>query len=307
MIHYLTAAAKRAPIELYLKDWGASLRRRVRVLAYEDLPPARGLSDGAFLFADVDRLPDDLTAAAAALWDTLSARGARVRLLNRPGVSMRRVELLESLHRSGANRFGVRRVAAPRDGLRFPVFVRHATEHEGAYTPLLADAPALATALEALVAAGRDLRELLIVEFLDTASADGLFRKYAATVAGERVIAHHIMFGRDWEVKGPSLAEPAMLVEERAFQLGNPHEDALRALFRLARIEYGRVDYAVLDGALQVWEINTNPTLLYSPRRYVPEQLPAKRWFVEQLDAALLALEPVAARRRSWLGRMLRA
>ena len=307
MIHYLTAAAKRAPIELYLKDWGVRLRRRVRVLSYEDRPSPRTLADGAFVFADVDRLSADLTDAATALWDALAARGERVRLLNRPGVSMRRAELLGALHRSGTNRFGVRGAREPREGLRFPVFVRHALEHEGAYTPLLPDAAALDSALAGLVEAGRDAEQLLVVEFLDTAGPDGLYRKYAATVVGERVIAHHIMFGRDWEVKGPSLAEPEMLAEERAYQLGNPHQEALRSLFQRARIDYGRIDYAVLDGQLQVWEINTNPTLLYSPRRYVPAQLPAKRWFVEQLDAAFLALEPDGARPRGWFGRRLGA
>ena len=185
--------------------------------------------------------------------------------------------------------------------------MRHAREHEGAYTPLLPDAAALEAALAELVREGRDPAQLLVVEFLDTRSADGLYRKYAATVVGERVIAHHIMFGREWEGKGPSLAEPAMLAEERAFQRENPHEAALRALFREARIEYGRVDYAVQAGALQVWEINTNPTLLYSPRRYVPAQMPAKRWFIDQLDAAFLALDPGGARRGGWIGRLLGA
>ncbi|MCL4684326.1 hypothetical protein KJ059_06185 [Myxococcota bacterium] len=307
MIHYLTSAAKRAPIELYLKDWGARLRRRVRVIAYEELPPSKALADGAFVFADVDRLSAERTAAAAALWDALAERGERVRLLNRPGVARRRADLLDALHRAGSNRFGVRRATGSLAGVRFPVFVRHALEHEGAYTPLLGDAATLGAALGALASDGRDPEQLLVVEFLDTAGPDGLFRKYAATVVGDRVIAHHVMFGRDWEVKGPSLAEPAMLAEERAFQLGNPHEEALRAVFRLAHIEYGRIDYAVLDGGMQVWEINTNPTLLYSPRRYTPAQLPAKHWFVEQFDAALLALDPVGARRRRWIPRMLRA
>jgi hypothetical protein len=169
--------------------------------------------------------------------------------------------------------------------------VRHALEHKGAFTPLLPDAAELDAAIAGLTAAGHDRDALMIVEFLETAGPDGLYRKYSATVVGERVIAHHIMFGRDWEVKGPSLAEPEMLAEERAYQLANPHEAALRALFRRARIEYGRVDYAVQGGTLQVWEINTNPTLLYPPDRYVEAQMPAKHWFVERLDAAFLALE----------------
>jgi hypothetical protein len=305
MIHYLTAAARFAPMRLFLKDWAPALRRRVRILAYEELPAPAALPDGVYVFADVDRIGPEATAAGAALWEALAARGPRVRLLNRPGVSLGRYELLQALHARGWNRFSARRLAEPRAGLRFPVFVRDEREHHGALTPLLPDAGALDAALAALRAAGRRDEELLLVEFLDTRGPDGLYRKYAATIAGERILAHHVMFGREWEVKAPSLAEPALLAENRAFQLESPHEAQLRELFALARIEWGRVDYAVLDGALQVWEINTNPTLLSAPRRYGEAQLPAKRWFARELTAALVALDESVAPRRGRLRRWL--
>ena len=56
----------------------------------------------------------------------------------------------------------------------------------------------------------------------------------------------------------------------------NPHEAELRAIFKLARIDYGRIDYGIKDGQIQVWEINTNPMLLklamfYSPRKEIHE------------------------------------
>lgn len=304
MIHYLTSADRFAPMRLFLKDWAAPLRRRVRILAYEDRPRASALPDGVFVFADVDRLPPDTTASAAALWDELAVRGDRVRLLNRPGVSMRRFELLRALHERGWNRFDVRRLDEPREDLRFPVFVRDLLEHRGALTPLLPDAASLQTALAALRDAGRRDAELLIVEFADTIGPDRLYRKYAATVIGDDVVAHHVMFGHAWEVKAPSLAEPAMIEENRAFQLANPHEDPLRERFRLARIEWGRVDYGVLDGELQIWEINTNPTLLSAPRRYSEAQLPARLWFADRVTTALLALDR-PARRPGWLRRVL--
>lgn len=305
MIHYLTAAARFAPMRLFLKDWGAPLRRRVRLLAYEDHPRASALPDGTFVFADVDRLPPDTTASAADLWEALAARGDRVRLLNRPGVSMRRFELLRALRERGSNRFDVRRLDEPRADLRFPVFVRDLLEHRGALTPLLADAASLEAALTELRDAGRRDDDLLIVEFVDTIGPDAIYRKYAAMVIGECVLAHHVMFGHGWEVKAPSLAEPEMIAENRAFQLANPHEERLRELFRLARIEWGRVDYAVLDGELQIWEINTNPTLLSAPRRYSEAQRPAKLWFADRVTAALLALDDHPGRRSGWLRRFL--
>jgi len=304
MIYFLTSAGRFAPMQLYLKDWGARLRRRVRILAYEDRPAPESLPDATYVFADVDRLDPAETAAAAALWQALAARGPRVRLLNRPGASLRRAELLRELHRRGWNDFAVRRGDESHEGLRFPVFVRDSHEHDGAETSLLHDAASLAEALAKLVAAGRDPSRLLVVEFLDTASPDGLYRKYAATVVGERVIAHHVMFSRDWQVKGPSLAEPEMIAEERQYQLTNPHASRLRELFRIARIDYGRVDYGVRDGALQVWEIDTNPMLLDPPRSYRAAEMPARRWFVDQLDAAFLAIDDRSPPPPRWLDRI---
>lgn len=52
-----------------------------------------------------------------------------------------------------------------------------------------------------------------------------------------------------------------MLAEEHDYVEKNPHEGRLREVFRLARIDYGRMDYGMLDGQVQVWEINTNPTI----------------------------------------------
>ena len=63
-------------------------------------------------------------------------------------------------------------------------------------------------------------------------------------------------------VKAWQLLDEHLLDEERAFVAENPHNDQLQEVFELANIQYGRIDYAVVDGRLQVWEINTNPMTL---------------------------------------------
>ena len=40
----------------------------------------------------------------------------------------------------------------------------------------------------------------------------------------------------------------------------------------MARIDYGRIDYGVLAGEPQVWEINTNPTIGRGPGPKVPQR-----------------------------------
>jgi hypothetical protein len=84
-----------------------------------------------------------------------------------------------------------------------------------------------------------------------------------------------------------------MVAEEWAYLHDNPHERELRQVCELARIDYGRIDYAVVDGRIQVWEINsnswiTNPTseIETSPtRQRVADHL------AQQFEAALRDLQ----------------
>ena len=43
--------------------------------------------------------------------------------------------------------------------------------------------------------------------------------------------------------------------------LSDPHHDLLKKIFSAGRIDFGRIDYSVLNGNIRVWEINTNPTI----------------------------------------------
>ena len=55
--------------------------------------------------------------------------------------------------------------------------------------------------------------------------------------------------------------------EEREYFDNHPHDAWLWEVFRIANIEFGRIDYGIVDGVPQVWEINTNPTLSRSDRQ----------------------------------------
>lgn len=305
MIFYLCMSDNFRPFGAFLRAWGGPLRHRVRMLAYEERPDPAALPDATYIFADVDRMPPRVAETAASLWKSLAERGDSVRLLNRPGVSLSRYELLRALHARGRNDFRALRLDEPRDLLRFPVFVRSATEHEGAATPLLPDRDALERALRELASAGHSADSLLIVEYVDVLEA-GHYRKYAAFRLGPALIAHHVFFQREWEVKGPSLFSPEMLEEERVFQLENPHAAQLLEVFEQAGIEYGRVDYGIARGRLQIWEVNSNPSVMRPPSFYQPIQLPGRHRFVERYLAALAALDDrsPSPRLAYWLGRL---
>src|SRR5262249_37550000 len=49
--------------------------------------------------------------------------------------------------------------------------------------------------------------------------------------------------------------------EQQEYLEANPHRSWLAGLFQLAGIDYGRIDYSLLAGKPQIWEINTHPTV----------------------------------------------
>jgi hypothetical protein len=294
MLHFLTMADNKGPIRRYLRWWGGPLRGRARILSYGSIADPAALADGAYIFGDVDRLTGAELDHARRIWDALLARGSqRVRLLNQPGVALKRRELLKALYAEGLNQFNVHDLDAPRDGLRYPVFIRHSREHHGSYTEILQDRAQLDAAERDLIASGHDPRDLLIVEYLDT-SENGLFRKYSAMRVGARMLSHHIFADEQWVVKGSFDPPEARRAEDMAFLRDESHLGALSAVFETASIEFGRVDYALKDGAIQVWEINTVPHMLINKRFYNADQIREKQVFADQLNAALAALDPVA-------------
>jgi hypothetical protein len=71
----------------------------------------------------------------------------------------------------------------------------------------------------------------------------------------------------------------------------DPHAAAVARIFELTQIDYGRVDYGLLDGAVQVWEINTNPMITALPQNIAPLRLPGQQWAAEQINAAFEGID----------------
>jgi len=146
------------------------------------------------------------------------------------------------------------------ESLRYPVFVRHANEHLGSVSRLIASPRDLVTAVASAVANGVPRRKLAVIEFCDARDEDGLYRKYAAYAVGGRILANTVECSREWMVKFENrILDRERADEEIRYVATNPHEGWIREMFRLARIDYGRIDYAVVAGTLRLWEINTHP------------------------------------------------
>lgn len=233
------------------------LLRRLCLLSYETAFRLRSLPAGTYIFADLERLSPEETERAAIIWHTLAEHGYC--RLNDPVRSMRRFELLRHLREHGINDFDVRRLTDSR-ALRFPVFIRSENDHEGSKTTLLGLTRELDGAIARLTAQGRNREDKLVVEFCDVADAAGIYHRYGAHIVGRRIFASNLFFSSHWTVKRSSdSTTAAQAAAERMYVETNPHEAPLREIFHMARIEYGRIDYAVVKDHIRVFEINTNP------------------------------------------------
>lgn len=269
-IYYLCTRKHAYTIGILLGLYPTSLSRRVMVLPYEDIGAIGRLPRGAFIFTDFDRLSPEMTARAALLHRFLREEaGTPMPCLNHPRGSATRFALLRTLREAGINDFNAYRLDEADRVERFPVFLRHERGHQAPLTPLLTSPEELRLQIGRVLARERDHSDIIVVEFCNKPGADGRYRKYGAYRVGETIYAQHCFTREDWFVKGPRYDAPdSDRAAHESYVRDNPHRDQLRQIYSLAGIDYGRVDYAVVDGRIQVYEINTNPTVLDdAPRR----------------------------------------
>lgn len=88
-----------------------------------------------------------------------------------------------------------------------------------------------------------------------------------------------------------------MYEEEHRFVTEHTFAEAMRPVFDLAGIEYGRVDFGVVDGRPQIYEINSNPDLKL---RHKPSPIPLRNESNERFRhnylEALRAIDTVGTR-----------
>jgi hypothetical protein len=308
------------PHEKTLKHMRRDARApRIETLSYDRAFAERRLARALYVFTDHDRLSDFDLELAALLHRSLAAAGLPV--LNDPARVRTRFALLRALHEAGLNDFNVYRVDEGLKPARYPVFLRRAAGHGEPLSGLLADSEALARAVEAAQAQGVPESSLLILEYAAEPARPGLFRKLAVSRIGPRLLPQACVHDDQWLVKygKVGIGTPELYADEQRILRENPYAEAAQRAFEIAGIDYGRADFGLVRGRVQIYEINTNPTL----RRGLPHPDPQRSenltriW--EQHREALRALDPGPlpgppvelrdARLRqhqSWLGRYLR-
>ncbi|WP_090523209.1 hypothetical protein [Paracoccus isoporae] len=243
-----------------------ALHGRIIILSYDEFISAPRLPRASYLFLDIERLSPDQLSDSTARLDFLLAVAPELRILNRPDRVGTRMEVMARLHEAGINGFRLMPAATPAADLLYPVFLRNVQDHSGPRSQLLHSPEELAAALAALPS-----REGYgITEFVDARNADGLFEKRGYMRVGDSVFASALDASHHWVCKG-EYADPATVPQgarELEFLSGDEDGAALRRAFDVARVDYGRADYAIIDGRPQLFEINTNPWL--EPPENVP-------------------------------------
>jgi hypothetical protein len=263
MLRFVVHTAHRLTLSPYIENWAGAFASHIDVIGYDELFRATRLPLCTHVFTDFDRLTPKERENAAFIWNALAHGPSPVKLLNHPLRAMRRYELLRALHERGLNDFDVYRPTEARAPVRYPVFLRRENEHFGPESELLRSRRELDAALESLCEQSRCREARLVVEYNAEPAQDGIYRKYGAFYVDGEVIPRHVLFSREWFVKGRTkMIDDAVLEEEERFLETNPDAERVAEIFRVAHIDYGRIDYTWVGGKLQTYEINVNPTVI---------------------------------------------
>jgi len=285
---------------IFALEWASPrFREVVKIIPYDRLPLIMDILPGTFVFSDLERLNSLQLNVLETFCDQLVSADADISIINHPKSVLNRYNLLRALYEAGINKYNVYPATDSACSPQYPIFLRMTNDHKGPLTDLLyntqqRDAKLLQTAMQ-----GFDTKHMLQVEFCETKGQDGLYRKYSAFRFGaDQIIPGHMIFARDWIAKDGDPPDTHTLQESERYLQQNPHADKLMEIFELAGITYGRIDYSILAGNIQTWEINTNPILIKPRKEYKAELLEIKARLAKVFEKYILAMDHYGSEKR---------
>lgn len=270
-------------------DLAQHLAKRVRVLSLERLLRARQVPEAStWVFVDHERFQPGEVEFLGAVADSVQAAAPGVRILNHPAGVLRRKALLRHLHDAHGRHGTAWGIDEIHRITRWPVILRHERKHQVLCTDLLHDEQQVREAI-------RRVRprvappDLLLVEYIETRRPDGRWEKRSIHRIGDRFVPEHLFSNDHWLVKGHTPTSADEWRREADFLVDDRDVALTRPFFEIAGIDYGRIDYAVVDGRVVVFEINTNAAL--ELRHDDGEVRPSRRASFERIAAAWEALD----------------
>lgn len=233
----------------------------IQCKSYSWLLRQKKMLKATYIFTDRERMDLWELRIYGALFNHLQNAGEAYRAINDPAKMMNRRSLLRALYLKGINGFNAYSVTEKVSPKQFPVFLRREHDHGEPFTDLLYNQQELEVALKQL----QDDREpedgVLITEYLAEPISGTLFRKLSSYRVGDETFFYHCGYGDNWLVKyfTKSSVSDAEYSSEQKMILDNAFEKVITKVFEIAQIDYGRVDFGLVDGEIQVYEINTNP------------------------------------------------
>lgn len=104
---------------------------------------------------------------------------------------------------------------------------------------------------------------LIVADFVDYASPDGLYRKFRVIFAGGHLFRRHLIVADNWNISGMSrtfmVGKAALIAEEMAFlrRCDDTVEERLAAQFHTLGLDFGVADFALdVAGQITLFEIN---------------------------------------------------
>ncbi|MGJ8654303.1 MAG: hypothetical protein ACSHX8_13675 [Opitutaceae bacterium] len=264
MIHFILTYQHRYTMESFMDSWAPELKPHLKLLYFKDLWRMKVIPNGCYIFSDLERLDEKSRKLIHRFRSRLDCLDPQVQVLNEPSQFLNRYDLLKKLKAAGINKFDVHRCRKELSSeFRYPVFFRELHGHGEKEIELIKNADAFHTAYDKL-AEGRGAaameHDFIVIEHIDTSDAEGIFRKYSYVKLGPHLIPRHLLFDTNWVVKYTKFLDEVHCQEEIEFVQHGRDEDQIDAIFKLAGVDYGRIDYGYdRDGNIQVWEINTNP------------------------------------------------
>lgn len=271
MIYYLSTERYSATIRHFVREHRSQTRGLISSLTYEELFFERAAPIGHYIFTDFDRLSRYELECAIVFANVLAREVPQARILNHPNKALERYPLLIALNRAGINDFTATRIESAERPSKYPVFIRAEDGYGGPETDLLNNDAEYDAALEALVGRGLPRKGRVAIGFANERRSDGYFYKYGAFNIGGKIVPHDRLRARNWAIKYFPIAGQIVdcdmdyseseigIAKEMEFMNTNPHREALSHAFDVAGIDFGRADYGIVNGRVQIYEINTNP------------------------------------------------
>lgn len=265
MIHFIVHEKSSLPFYMFISSWGLKYLKNFHVLTYNRLFKRSNHPCGVYVFTGIQLLDDKEKELAVETCNILSDKN-KYSIINHPNYALKRYELLKLLYENNINKYNVYRLNEDISDLRFPCFLRYENDHKGARTEIIFSKKDLHDSIDKLKKEKPE-EKLMIVEFCDTKYADGYYRKYSCVCLDNQILPRHVLFGEYWMLKNAKITSNDLVAEELKFITENPHQETLKKIFKIAGIGFGRIDYSLKNGEIQVWEINTSPVLLRSDHK----------------------------------------